>query len=389
MQPLPRLTTFRGLLRSHKPFQLNGWGQAVLQLAFPRFKAPEWTEEAKAEAIERAPPWIKKVMFQPAQFRRYAGHEFNRGRYHSVALDELGQDWNTLVGELRAYRDPTDTETFVRVWEGSQIPPGHYPDLPPKIAQVLPACIVVEVMPANRLFQLVFATTRGQIGSKDSNVFRDDVGVDVILLPHLQRVEIDNVVDLRDPQTRASFFDVFAVGQEIDVDASQVQYKRIGGGNIRRFAEMLPELLHPKLGGDATSGSGGLTQSIGDYLRSAGVAGLVYPSARTDTFVEVLNGSVTRFGGWNFVDYRGSEPLARKAFVQAGPWSLVGLDNVSIQAPDAGPYTESFKVTGQAAMNNSIYEESASQSLRRAMDADGKTSLVVWGSTTLDDLAAS
>lgn len=70
------------------------------------------------------------------------------------------------------------------------------------------------------------------------------------------------------------------------------------------FLGMLPALVYPEFGGS------GFTKGLGSWMRSVGVAGLVYPSARSDA-AAVYDGALGLHGwhGWNFVDYRDAEFL--------------------------------------------------------------------------------
>lgn len=163
-------------------------------------------------------------------------------------------------------------------------------------------------------------------------------------MPDVQWHEIPSVVDLRQPETRQSFFEVFRTGVQQTMDEVELDggtYYRMGGDNISRFEEMIPELVDPHLGG-TDAGNEGLTQAIGDYLRAKGVSGLIYPSARTDSYVEFKNAQMARFGGWNFVDFRGSKrkPHIRN-FVMVGPWSQRVMGGVEVQAPDKGDFAGS------------------------------------------------
>jgi hypothetical protein len=50
---------------------------------------------------------------------------------------------------------------------------------------------------------------------------------------------------------------------------------------ITGFAGMLPSLVYPEYGGS------GVTKSIGSWMRSAAIQGLVFPSARSNVEIEV------------------------------------------------------------------------------------------------------
>ena len=71
------------------------------------------------------------------------------------------------------------------------------------------------------------------------------------------------------------------------------------------FIHMLPWLMIRDNGGDS------LTNAIGSYLREIGVNALIFPSARSDVYVEFQDGELVDYSGWNLVDYRDAtnEPI--------------------------------------------------------------------------------
>ena len=71
---------------------------------------------------------------------------------------------------------------------------------------------------------------------------------------------------------------------------------------LDRFDQILPELLVQDRGG------GGLSTATGLLLRYAGADALIFPCARSDASVEVLDGKVVSSSGWNLVDYTGAPP---------------------------------------------------------------------------------
>src|SRR6185503_6208124 len=105
------------------------------------------------------------------------------------------------------------------------------------------------------------------------------------------------------------FFRTFCRGSK-DKNAVDFILRCSFGERVSGFYEMIPELINPSLGG-AEDGINGSTQAVGCYLRAKGVSGVIYPSARQDSFAVFTNEQLTRWGGWNFVDYRTSSRAVR------------------------------------------------------------------------------
>jgi hypothetical protein len=86
--------------------------------------------------------------------------------------------------------------------------------------------------------------------------------------------------------------------------------------DVHDFAAMLPALVYPEFGGS------GVTKSIGSWMRTMGVNGLVYPSARSDVSVSfTYESEVARHRGWCFVDYRAAEFIPDDlAHYDHNPW---------------------------------------------------------------------
>jgi hypothetical protein len=150
----------------------------------------------------------------------------------------------------------------------------------------------------------------------------------------VKEVEIDRVIDLRRPDT-ANWF-TSALSQlnwfehlpdpEVFEDVEDLtKWIHISGYNpagfdpdkvpqptgfnafpfkpvLKSFADLLPALLCQSIGGGR-----GAPQIAGLWLRTLGVNGLIFPSARCDSRVAVRNGEVVQWSGFNFVDYRNAQ----------------------------------------------------------------------------------
>jgi hypothetical protein len=391
---LPTLTTFSGWLRHHRADHNNIWGEAVFRFAFPGFDPPKWTEEEIASAKRNASPYVNHLVLQPAQHRRYGGYDLPRGRYYSLSSDGFGNDLGTISAELRAYRDRSDQDVIVDVVDGIQFPDEffHRPLIPAGIRRAKDACIIVSIFPASRLRRIVetFGSAgRARMSEPETLKYLTDENlVQVMLLPRVTHHSIDGVVDLRQPDTRRTFFDVFRVGRPPDPSKLKSGFYRPLGDQISDFWQMVPDLVDPHLGG-TDEGQGGVTQAIGDYLRLKGVSGLVYPSARTDSYVEFRDGTVTGSGGWNFVDYRNAPKSTDHHFMIVSPWEQRTLQGVQVQSPPQGPFAGSFKISGLREANDARYEASYAEQRRALFERlqAGPPAVLLWGSTNLDVIA--
>ncbi len=87
-------------------------------------------------------------------------------------------------------------------------------------------------------------------------------------------------------------------------------------------------------------------------LRRRGVRGLIYPSARRDASAEVVNGKLTQWTGWCFIDYQGAPKLDARAFENFPGYQEVLLrpgvlcDAARINSYSNPVYAGSFSITG-------------------------------------------
>jgi hypothetical protein len=121
---------------------------------------------------------------------------------------------------------------------------------------------------------------------------------------------------------------------------------------------MLPTLMAPALGGT------NVTHAIGSWMRSSGVNGLVFPSARSNTSVSMWAGAeLLDWNGWNFLDYRTAKdlPATEVTTSQAG-WPDFLQPGAQLTVATDDEHLGSWKVIGVQdrydALKNNI-EESA------------------------------
>ena len=308
--------TLRAVLKRIDRSTLGPISLATLQHVFPNFSGdieeaqrrdeslrsfgidphstPSFTEQKRRNAEARGFT-VKSV---GKQFRRYSGEgNLPVQRYSSVCIDSSGDDEQTLCRELFEYTDPRvpgfvfvgDTEDtgLMQALMSVGMP---RPRVPGIFVFLVPPTEDEKMSAYRHFFGPVLSTLYGAF-----EVAREKWdGFSVVFIPTtLKEVEIADVIDLRQPATQEWLYRFFKEGDG-------AVWVKSATTAIKSFAGMLPSLVYPEYGGS------GVTKSIGSWMRSAGVAGLVFPSARSDASIQMgERGALQAFHGWNFVDYRG------------------------------------------------------------------------------------
>jgi len=293
------------------------------------------------------------VTVQIRRHRRFAGGDgrLPRSCYSSmICSDAEGDDNGTLNRELMEYVHPSIPGIIfvgdssdrrinqILRHQGTGIRPGY-----------CAVCVFI-FAPANsedrKVFNAVYSQTLQKSGGLDAQVRLN------ILEARVDYVEIENVIDLRQPETQAWFFEHFKCGDGVHLSKPK-------GTNISNFCEMLPTLMHPELGGCDT------THGIGSWMRTSRVNALIYPSARSDVTIAVRDGQLVGFSGWNILDYRGTRLASGEMVVENEPWDdfqrlnlifnrpKVTLDQAAKGSLDAG----SWNVRGVQARYDSLYQQ--------------------------------
>ena len=326
---------FLGYLRCHRPTSLNEVARQVMKSAFPMFEnvtLMHSIERAKQlhafgvsipniRNIEEAERLIHAgVKVESRRHRRYAGGDGNlpRGCYYSVCTDESGADGGTLCREVFEYRDKRlPGVVFVGDSFDSQFAssPG-FPSL--GFQPGYSAVYVLLVPPADedqlKLWVKVYSDVRtaAQMHEKISPLLA------IIETVHAHH-EIEDVIDLRLPETQEWFCEQFKTGE-------LPWFSKPSGGTIRSFWEMLPSLMHPEYGGCA------VTHGVGGWMRAHRIAGLVYPSARSNASATTEGNKLMGFHGWNFIDYRAAQDVkVGEGVVDGDPWPGFLLPGVELQ----------------------------------------------------------
>ena len=324
-------TTFRGHIKQVKLSQMEAGAAKLVEQAFPKFFAEVPWKETDRQILQMLALLRSN---SPDRYRRFSGclrglSVLPPSRYYSVCRDETGDDGETLVGELQAYvgipqgtvisiLDLAHMETALLV--GKDAP-----------EQTLRLCLLHLPQTPKTIFQRIAMRIR-----------RTQVLAQQLDVPYcVQRVEIDDVVDLRVPDSRRRFWQYFRSG-----DGRYFRTSAATEAGVDNFFAAWATLC------DIATGGNWMTDAIGAALRSLGANGLVYPSARVNHYVEVRGGEVVDFSGWNFLDYRdsGASPSSETPQMRSeydGPWGAASLPGVKLTfAPDDSEYAGTFSVSG-------------------------------------------
>jgi hypothetical protein len=306
----PPLTFFTGTLRQITPMSLNELGATMLHLCAPLF-APIKTEqrdEIWKWHVEKhgLDPNVNFWHVPTRQGRRFSGDLFpdedeeyrlNAGCYHSICIDSKGYDNDTLVNELNAYRNPS-TEFYTLFFDCQ----GKFAE---SLGMARSPHIGLLVYPADKLLQALPSSI-----SKESRSLIDKASAAgkpfaITLGCVLSDAKIDGVLDLRQLQAQRWFFDTYVPKGPFPTNASD-------------FVGILPELTKLNLG--SWSENNRRTHIIGADLRARGVSALIFPSARSNVYVDTKQGQIITSGGWNIVRYLSSKSLRKFEHHDSGGW---------------------------------------------------------------------
>jgi hypothetical protein len=313
------LSTFSGVFKRVDRSRLGPLSAITLECAFPFFDGDAKKAEERLGALRdfgvdlsqsrslvdmRREAIKNDVRFKETivnrQFRRYAGdNNLPANCYASVCVDESGDDAQTLCRELFEYTDPRvpgwvfvsdtwDEQIVVALARIGIRQPGP----------VTHGIFVFLLAPESDHERAVYRHFYGPILEKCHGPFDGSGtnwhGLSTVFIPVAATpANVDLVIDMRRRPTQEWLSKFFKRGD------GAIFSKR---GEVRDFAGMLPALVYPEFGGS------GVTKSIGTWMRTMGVNGLVFPSARSDVSVSFADeGELAAHRGWNFVDYRGAE----------------------------------------------------------------------------------
>jgi hypothetical protein len=282
---------------------------AALDLAFPVFRQldNEFFFPGGWQPV-RTGLGSKVLFVGRGRERRYAGDKtLDRGRYWSVCNENDGFDYSTLLNELRAYHGYTsrcevyiydstcDREKLVELHNKNVIDLGIILNIAQQQFERI-----------NHPFLLLMIKAR-QMGEKAKAAGLLPERLHVFLYGlRVKEIRIDNLFDLRSAQGRRWLFEQF-LPFEIEQGAERRKNGNIrlyGKGPPSRIEDLIPILLSPEIGG-----ANPFIQALGSWLRCNHCNGIVFPSARSDFSATECQGKLDDFRGWNFVDFRNSQPV--------------------------------------------------------------------------------
>jgi hypothetical protein len=277
---------------------LGDLGAAAMQAAFEPFMGWKPSEDVIKEALNATSAMLGgvKVKAGATTQRRFAGDtSLSRGRYYSISRDDEGNDAGTLQHELVAYFYPKD--------------PGWMGIIDLTLPDNRPAGTRLDALASREPSILItFHPLDGQPHAFAARYTNRAAPLLVSIPLRVIRERISGVLDLRLPSTAAWFT------KQISGLTFQGETKRMSCFPLKRplrnFRSVIPTLLEQHLGGGLA-----FCSLAGIYLRKLGVSGLIYPSARADSFVKVDRNRIVESSGWNFVDYRQSKPPATDVII--------------------------------------------------------------------------
>jgi hypothetical protein len=319
------LRTFHGWLKRFDPEVLNRIGRIAVRSIFPlfgemtpaqyvsrmqsldesgvRLSAADRTELSAIENLLKEGGQVKL-----RKHRRYAGGDglLPRNCYSSVSKDAAGDDGGALSRELLAYVDPR-IPGIVFVGDSTDERLSALLGNPVKVLPGYCATYVLLFEPQDPDEKMVFRKVYRELLAEE-RATPDELIHAFTFETRVDECTIENVIDLRWPDVQQWFFDQFKNGDGVFLTKK--------GGTARQFYDMVPTLMHPRLGGT------NVTHAIGSWMRSSGVNGLVFPSARSNTSVTICAGAkLLDWNGWNFLDYRTARNLpATEITTSEGGW---------------------------------------------------------------------
>lgn len=342
-------------LKHVNPSGLNKDQLAALNIVFPVYSKEEM--EARQQynydklrhevdqhlGIKLSLDLEPKAEFEFSQIltRRYSGGDsLPRNRYYTLARNENGDDQATLKQELYAYFRPEKVAMFL-MWDTT---------LTPDIEELRS---VFGVDAGTQHIVLGFPNqSRETLNNLGLNItdIHDEIGGTIEIPVSMKRESIDNVIDLRLPDVADWFADYFS--REII---------HLLKPPLESFEEILPTLLYQQIGG------GSFSELVGRELRKMGANGFIYPSVRSNAYVEIRGGVLHDFGGWNFVDYRDLETLDHNMIMDSEPeWSpfvdsfirgqIVYHKAILIEFDSTEPNKGSWKTEGLKETNKALKE---------------------------------
>jgi len=311
------LCEFNGWLKQVNLDGLSEFARHALELVFPHLTPPSRQDVDRSAQRLREEGEFDHVIPVYVNKRRFAG-DWTLGprRYYTLAQGRSGNDYGTMLAELVAYYDISVGLCVVHE--------------NPK--EELTARLGIPHKDQSLLIEIP--------GTPGSNALLARIGINTVWIPiRVEKIQIPDVLDLRYFDVQEWFCREF--GDVHKHAAAELSKHTKPGADLSdkfpkynapaSFLDMLPVLMDPNRGGNA------VTDMIGQILRFHNVSGLVYPSARTPSGVDWVEGKMDRFPGWNLVDYRGSGSQFLEGitlFLGKDPWESEHADLFDLEKID-------------------------------------------------------
>ena len=247
-------------------------------------------------------PEFKKFdhVAEPQTNRRYAGDwMLPKTRYYSLCSSEDGRDGGTMERELLSYHEPL-AHGWIEINDLAEKKLSDVHGDQVKALDEIRHAFLITIPPVTKS---EYQGLREVGGPQDT--------LNIIMPTKVERRSFERLIDLRIPGVAAWFTRNltrlrWSSGLEMQAFAMK--------GPLDDFHELLPSLLVQTHGGGECA-----TRIAGQWLRVLGADALVFPSARSDAFVEVVDGNVV---GWvrDLVDYTGAPPVQAWSFDMTSEW---------------------------------------------------------------------
>lgn len=286
-------STFRSFVKQVRPSALSPSQRSFLNAAFGGFLAgvqPPGNVNALLASI------TPNVFQENRLPRRYDGDRtLPHGRYYTVCKNAEGDDGGTLGRELKFYKDARIAEGHIEVYD--PVVDGQR-DMIDRLGMDTSARerIVINLVPFVQPTNITVPRS-----------------IHLSLPVEIQEMRVDQVLDLRRPAALDWLFRTVPNLHIILNDKAERQPCFPFRKELSATAQLFPSLI------DQQRGGGNFDKLVGLFLRQIGVAGLVFPSARSDAFTRVANGEPEDFHGWSFVDYRDAPQQQIVAFFELRP----------------------------------------------------------------------
>ncbi|WP_159928813.1 MULTISPECIES: hypothetical protein [Nocardia] len=119
----------------------------------------------------------------------------------------------------------------------------------------------------------------------------------------MREFTVPDCLDLRLEAHREFFCAELVEAEPIN---ARVQFAGTRHESTVDFISVLSAMIFPELGGES------FHAAVGQELRKRGYQGLVFPSARNDSRVVIVDGTLMQHSGWNFLDYRGAPRIGKR-----------------------------------------------------------------------------